>query len=63
MKKDFIDNLAEYPFKIIPAAVATVISCGICIWLIAFALDAQASKLDEKLEQQKFYNIKSTFNK
>lgn len=54
---DFIDKLAQSPAKLIPAAFATVIAAAICVWFIAIALDAQASKLDRQLEQQEFYNI------
>jgi hypothetical protein len=60
IKLDFIDKLAESPAKLIPAAFLTVMAAGVCVWLISFALDAQASKLDKKLEQQQFYNIIKT---
>jgi len=34
-----------------------------CFWLVVIGLDAQASKFDNKLEQQQFYKIiKSTYN-
>jgi hypothetical protein len=63
MKQDFIDKLAESPAKLIPAAFATVIACGICLWFVAIALDAQAKSYDKKIEQQQFYRIiKTTYN-
>lgn len=63
MQQDFIDKIAESPAKLIPVCFATVIACGICLWIISFALDAQAKSFDKKLEQQQFYNIiKSTHN-
>ena len=49
------------------AILRTSILVGIiaasCFWAIVIGLDAQAGKLDKKLEQQQFYNIiKSTYN-
>jgi len=39
-----------------------IIAAG-CFWLIAISLDAQAGKINKKLEQQQFYNIiRSTYN-
>lgn len=62
MQQDFIDKLAESPAKLIPAAFITVIACGICVWIISFALEAQAKSLDKKIEQQEFQQIiRSTY--
>lgn len=63
MQQDFIDKLAESPAKLIPVCFATVIACGICVWIISFALEAQAKSLDKKIEQQEFQQIiRSTYN-
>ena len=62
-KQDFIDKVAESPAKLIPAAFLTVIFCWICLWMTYFALDAQASKIDKKIENQQFQrHIKLTQN-
>jgi lipopolysaccharide export LptBFGC system permease protein LptF len=57
MQQDFIDKLAESPAKLIPAAFITVFLCWICLWLVFIALDAQASKLDEKIANQQSQRI------
>ena len=49
--------------KILKASILVGIIAAACFWAVVIGLDAQASKLDKKLEQQEFYNIiKSTYN-
>jgi lipopolysaccharide export LptBFGC system permease protein LptF len=63
MQQDFIDKLAESPAKLIPAAFITVLLCWICLWVVFIALDAQASKLDQKIANQQSQRIvQSTYN-
>ena len=48
---------------LLKASILVGLVTASCFWLVAISLDAQASKLDKKLEQQGFYNIiKSTYN-
>ena len=48
---------------ILRTSILVGIIAAACFWLVVIGLDAQASKLDKKLEQQEFYNIiKSTYN-
>ncbi|MEI7578630.1 MAG: hypothetical protein WCJ58_01165 [bacterium] len=48
---------------ILRTSILVGIIAAACFWLIVIGLDAQASKLDKKLEQQEFYNIiKTTYN-
>jgi hypothetical protein len=55
---DLEDNSA-----ILKASIFVGIIAAGCFWLIAISLDAQAGKINKKLEQQKFYNIiRSTYN-
>ncbi len=45
------------------ASILVGIIAAACFWAVVIGLDAQASKLDKKLEQQEFYNIiKETYN-
>jgi hypothetical protein len=48
---------------IFKASILVGIIAAACFWLIVIRLDAQASKFDNKLEQQEFYKIiRSTYN-
>jgi len=48
---------------ILRASILVGIIAASCFWLIVIGLDAQASKLDKRLEQQEFYKIiRSTYN-
>jgi len=48
---------------ILKTSILIGIIAASCFWMIVIGLDAQASKLDKKLEQQEFYKIiKSTYN-
>ena len=48
---------------ILKTSILVGIIAAACFWAVVIGLDAQASKLDKKLEQQQFYNIiKSTYN-
>ena len=69
---DLEDNLQGKKFskednsKILKNSIVFGIIVAACFWLITTGLEAQASKLDRKLEkqeQEQFYNIiKSTYN-
>lgn len=49
--------------KILKASILVGIIAAACFWAVVIGLDAQAGKLDKKLEQKEFYNIiKSTYN-
>jgi F0F1-type ATP synthase membrane subunit c/vacuolar-type H+-ATPase subunit K len=55
---DLENNAALLKASILVGLVAA--SCG---WLIAISLDAQAGKINKKLEKQQFYKItQSTYN-
>lgn len=48
---------------ILRTSILVGIIAAACFWAVVIGLDAQAGKLDKKLEQQEFYNIiKSTYN-
>lgn len=48
---------------ILRTSILVGIIAAACFWLIATGLDAQASKLDKKLEQQEFEQIiRTTYN-
>jgi hypothetical protein len=48
---------------ILKASIFVGIIAAGCFWLIVISIDAQAGKINKKLEQQKFYNIiRSTYN-
>ena len=48
---------------ILKTSILVGIIAAACFWAVVIGLDAQAGKLDKKLEQQEFYNIiKSTYN-
>jgi len=48
---------------IFKASILVGIIAASCFWMITIGLDAQASKLDKRLERQEFYNIiKTTYN-
>jgi len=40
---------------IFKASILVGIIAAACFWLVVIGLDAQANKLDKKLEQQEFY--------
>jgi hypothetical protein len=55
---DLEDNSA-----ILKASIFVGIIAAGCFWLIAISLDAQAGKINKKLEQQEFQQIiQSTYN-
>ena len=55
---DLEDNSGIFRASILVGIIAAA-----CFWAVVIGLDAQAGKLDKKLEQQEFYNIiKSTYN-
>ena len=48
---------------ILRTSILVGIIAAACFWAVVIGLEAQAGKLDKKLEQQEFYNIiKSTYN-
>ena len=48
---------------LLKASILVGLVAASCFWLIAISLDAQAGKINKKLEQQQFHKIiQSTYN-
>ena len=48
---------------ILKASILVGLVAASCFWIIAISLDAQAGKINKKLEQQQFHQIiRSTYN-